>query len=127
MKASASQAPSEPPLPKLLVVSGETGHLGHGPSHNLLDEALASVREPSPVSSATPEQRGETGLWQDVVDELGLPTTFRLPDKEPEPSAQRGDLTREDKDALWALLAFIGVVWVVGSIVHKPPREKEHR
>ena len=66
---------SKESLPKLLVVAGTGTHHGGGPSHNLLDI--------SENSSATEE----SGLWDDMADDVGLPPT------------------KDVKKAIWKLLS----------------------
>jgi hypothetical protein len=58
-------------LPKMLVVGGDT-HLGGGPSHNLVDESLAtpSNKETTTKKSTT---TGQGGLLDDIAEDMGIP------------------------------------------------------
>jgi len=67
---------SEPVLPKLLVVAGATTHHGGGPTHNLLDEAAFSETEStqSIPASAALKTPGQGGFWDDVAEDIGIPS-----------------------------------------------------
>jgi hypothetical protein len=76
--SSKQPKPRDPPkedLPKMVVVGGADTHHGGGPSHNLVDESVP-VSEVTFTSSAKPS--GSGGLWDDITEELGLPSTGEL-------------------------------------------------
>ena len=75
---AATPQPEES-LPKLLVVAGpETHHVG-GLSHNLLVENESPYGIPEDVDVASPSNNlGQGGLWDDVAEDLGIPTPQQL-------------------------------------------------
>ncbi|KAF9464743.1 hypothetical protein BDZ94DRAFT_1255804 [Collybia nuda] len=67
---------NEEPLPKLLVVAGAETHPNGGPSHNLHDENAPT--EIVKLADARISLKGGGGLWDDLVEDLGLPPTKKL-------------------------------------------------
>jgi hypothetical protein len=93
--------------------------------HSLHPENESTYHTPEPDRQPT-TSTGEPGLLQDVAEELGVPTTFNLPPPRSQTSEREEQTTRElkeeEKTGLWALLAVVGSVWVVGSIIHRRSR-----
>jgi hypothetical protein len=75
-QAAPTTQPVVPPVPKLLVVAGESTHPGGGPAPSVHENVGVA-----PATSSTPSGPvvGEPGasIWADIAQDIGLPT--RLP------------------------------------------------
>ena len=126
-RKAAPNSPSEPILPKLVVVGAEGGDLAVGPTHNLLDMQTLGTPTDRPGAPSSHAKSTTGGLWQDLVSDVGAPTKFNLPKGTAEPKFEPRPLNAEEKQGAWVLLAFLGSVWAVGGLLNRrPPEEKEH-
>ncbi|KAF5373550.1 hypothetical protein D9758_000591 [Tetrapyrgos nigripes] len=70
--AVEQQPIQEDVLPKLVVIAGDNTHLGGGPSHNLLDESVATVTT-NEASGKESTPAGQGGLFEDMAEDIGMP------------------------------------------------------
>lgn len=154
-EAAPTPTPTEPGLPKIVVVAGTSTHAAGGPTYSL--SSADEFTSPSPSSSSSSSSYnsasgGEggkklTGLWADIVEDLGLPTTFTVPrfgrvlgdaekalaDSLPDESTvgvgkKEGESARyeerrldpEEKRGVWVLLGLLGGSWVLGGVLSRP-------
>ncbi|RPD66180.1 hypothetical protein L226DRAFT_530300 [Lentinus tigrinus ALCF2SS1-7] len=122
--------------PKVVVIGGEETHPGGGPSHNLYS--------PSPSSSAdAPRPPPKTAVGQllaDMADDIGVPTTFKLPGAadgqydvaaKTETSGPQGKtysrtLDQDEKKGLWVLFGVFAGSWIAAS-AFTPTSEWAHK
>lgn len=158
-EAAPTPTPTEPGLPKIVVVAGTSTHAAGGPTYNLAqaDEFTSPPSSSSSSSSSSATSASEsasggkklTGLWADIAEDLGLPTTFRLPrvgsvaadaekalaDSLPDESTvgRQGSgasyerrLDKEEKRGVWVLLGLLGGSWLAGGIFSRSSAFGEH-
>jgi hypothetical protein len=132
----------DPPLPKLVLVTGADTHHGGGPTHNLHDEhgRSAYLTDSHIVPSttvATPISSG--GLLHDVAQDLGIPPTLNvrevrkvLADLMPQTSTKDphvGPSRKLDEDearGIWVLLGLLVGSYVAAGIINgRPATPKE--
>jgi len=126
-----SDAPLEPELPKLHVVSGSVTHYDGGPTYNL--EKHQEGDSPSTtVQADNPPASKEVGFWADFWESFGLPRSFRFRRTlsaagnlavragEDESQTRSRPLTNEERKGLYILLGIIGGSWLVGGLVNRP-------
>lgn len=83
-----------------------------------------------------------TGFWQDVADDIGLPTSWKreqltdrqkavldsLLEKTGTSNAREKDHSRKlDKDevkGVWVLVGLLAGSWVLGGLANGPPKDK---
>jgi hypothetical protein len=115
-KKKVKKSSDGPVLPKLLVVAGDTQP--GGPTHNLLDTeatvAELSVEESS--KGATTSQK-PAGFWQDVADDMGIPTSFSTGSVEGATKKKTVDSSKENGKG-WLVLGLLAGSWIVGGIVN---------
>lgn len=86
-------------------------------------------------------QQGKGGFFQDIAEDLGLPTSLgaekqkardlieSLPDTIGSPSTESKTHSRDlHKDEVWGIWAVVGLLtgtWIVGGIVNGAPAEEE--
>jgi len=123
-----ASAVSEPPLPKLLVVAGVDTHHGGGPSHNLHDE-----HHPSRDSSVHASTMAPSGFWEDVAQDIGIPTNIfaehpkravfdHIPDASGSvPTKHSRALDKDEARGLWVLFGLLAGTWILGGVVNEKP------
>jgi len=124
--------PTESTLPKLLVVAGADTHHGGGPSHNLLDEHHSHNTDDSESSvKITP-----SGFWQDVVQDIGIPTNIygkdtklavfdHVLDTFGSVTQHTRTLGKDETRGVWILLGLLVGSWVLGGVVNDRPATKK--
>ena len=137
--ASTDSAPTDIPIPKILVVGGESTKDAASNMISVADEAISSI---SPASTSQPvppnNAPGLRGLYYDVLDDLGLPRTLGLPAAKEafagvKTSAQQEtvhpktrDLTDDERKGAWGLVGIlVGSFIGAGVLGPKPTAAQE--
>ncbi|KAF9792771.1 hypothetical protein BJ322DRAFT_1031315 [Thelephora terrestris] len=110
-KPKQQQIPTESYHPKVLAVAGASTHLGGGPSHNLY---------PGPESTYSDQSREvslfkKEGLWYDVVSDLGLPTTVKVPSVDFDNQEVHRTGSTSARGA-WTLIGLLFGSWFVAGV-----------
>jgi hypothetical protein len=129
-ESSSAKEPklTEPTLPKLLVVAGDT-HPGGGPSHNLHDAAESTHTELSLESTSKPPiPKAPNGFWRDIAEDIGIPASINLP-RTTEKTRQEGGstsekLTPEESRGVWLLLGMLSGSWIIAGMVNKKAEDQ---
>jgi hypothetical protein len=123
-------ADSNPSLPKIIVVGGSATHHGGGPSHNLSNdhEAQSHVTH---HSSPPKDHGGKGGIFQDIAEDLGLPTAAEKSAREMQQAVadslpdsfisgtQKADTRKLDGSevrGVWLLFGLLAGSWFAGGI-----------
>lgn len=126
-----TDAPLEPELPKVHVVSGSVTHYDGGPTYSL-EKHQESDSLSTTVQADDPPPNEDVGFWPDLWESLGLPRSFsirRTLSEAGNSAAQAGEdpsqtrsrpLTDEEKRGLYILLGIIGGSWLVGGFLTRP-------
>ncbi|KZV64927.1 hypothetical protein PENSPDRAFT_148826 [Peniophora sp. CONT] len=78
--ASTNSAPTEIPIPKILVVGGDSTKAAASNMVSVAEDAIYSISSASTSQTLPPNTAsGLRGLYYDVLDDLGLPRTLSLP------------------------------------------------
>ena len=132
----------DPPLPKLVLVTGADTHHGGGPTHNLHDEhgRSAYLTDSHIVPSPTVATPTSDGLLHDVAQDLGIPPALNvkevrrvLADLMPQTSTKAdrhvGTSRKLDEDearGVWVLFGLLVGSYVAAGIINgKPATSKE--
>ncbi|VDB82978.1 unnamed protein product [Peniophora sp. CBMAI 1063] len=148
--ASTDSAPTDIPIPKILVIGGESTKDAASNMVSVAEDAISSI-SPASVSTSQPAPNnapGLRGLYYDVLDDIGIPRTLGLPAAkealvEAKSSAQtlvadgvsanldKGtvrpktrDLTDEERKGAWGLVGIL-VGSFIGAGVFGPKPVKE--
>ncbi|KAI0322247.1 hypothetical protein OF83DRAFT_1095273 [Amylostereum chailletii] len=135
-RLKVESTPAEIPLPKVLVVGGESTHSTSSPASDIL-----SATTIDPTAIVTPERSnasGLRGLLGDVADDVGLPRTFVLPSAPTTVSTDLGigepgkapvqdvaeeiaprarPLDSEEQRGVWVLLGLFAGSWLTAGLL----------
>jgi len=132
-KAKPQVDSSESTTPKISTVTHAATHPGGGPSHNLyqMSEHAHPLDSNKPSTSSS-----KAGLWSDVVNDLGLPTSVKAPTVQWQfsetpakstvaPKRYSRKLDSDEVRGVWMLLGLVAGSWILAGAV-KPTSELEH-
>lgn len=135
-KLNAETAPVDPldvSSPSILAVAGDASHIS-GTSHTL------EVPTPTPeLSSET--SRAETSIFQDIAEDMYLPTSFKLPAASEIPSdlikvtgtssteekTHSRILDRDEKNGVWVLVGLLAGSWLAAGFFKSPSAFAEQK